>query len=132
MVNSYELVLPKMIGISITLFAMSINVIYLTYIFHLENKICKCALNWRHEFIKYYIIVMIGILFLEKVSSNIFKHESIKILSFILSCGYFTILGQWLWKLHTSKCKCSDDWRKTFMETIYIILLVLSLLNVFI
>lgn len=124
MINSSKSVLPKLVNTSITLLPISINVIYLTYIYHLENDKCKCALNWRYEYIKYYIIVMIGLLLLEQVSSNIFKHTFIKILSFILSTGYLTILGQWLWKLHTSKCKCSDDWRKTFMDTLYIILLL--------
>lgn len=132
MVKSSKFILPKMVNISTTLFALSINVIYLTYIFHLEHEKCRCALNWRHEFIKYWAIVMIGLLFLKQVSSNIFNHKFIKILSLIMSCVYITILGQWLWGLHTSKCKCSDDWRKTFMETIYIIFIILSLLIAFI
>lgn len=111
-----------------------ILVIYYTYIQHLEKSECICSLDWRQRFIKKYILIMliisissiILIIFVKTNNNIVTKYKTqIGLIYTILYIVYYVILGQWLWKLHKSKCICSDDWRKTMIQVIYIISLIL-------
>lgn len=111
-----------------TLISISIFMIYFSYIHHLEKTECKCSLNWRQRFIKNYLLVMIVMVLVTLVVPNIMNNQIFIILYGIVSIVYFVILGQWLWQLHKSKCKCSDDWRKSMMEVLYIISFIIFIL----
>jgi hypothetical protein len=36
-----------------------IPVLILVYIYYLESEKCKCVMDWRHNYIKYYLLAMI-------------------------------------------------------------------------
>ena len=110
------------------LISISVFMIYFSYIHHLEKSQCKCSLNWRQRFIKNYILVMIVLAFITMVVPTIMNNKTFIFLYSVISIAYFVILGQWLWQLHKSKCKCSDDWRKSMMEVLYIISLTITIL----
>ena len=123
------------INIISALFSIGISAIYLTYILHLEKSKCICSLNSRQRFIKIYIIVNMVIVILNVLRRSFFPQfnyleRPINIILGILFIVYFVILGQWLWKLHKSKCICSDDWRKTIIQVIYIIPLIIFILYI--
>jgi hypothetical protein len=115
-------------NISIGLLSISISVMYLTYIHHLEKSKCACSLNWRQQFIKYAIMVMIGLTLLSIAMPKLMTNNLYIGCHVVFSVTYLVILGQWLWKLHRSQCKCSDDWRKTIMEVLYIIMVSIIIL----
>jgi quinol-cytochrome oxidoreductase complex cytochrome b subunit len=121
------------INIISALFSIGISAIYLTYILHLEKSKCICSLNSRQRFIKIYIIVNMVIAILNVFRRSFFPQfnyleRPINIILGILFIVYFVILGQWLTQLHKSKCVCSNDWRKTIIQVIYIISLFIFIL----
>jgi len=127
MVN-YNIFHLKIENIISSLLSISILMIYFSYIKHLEKSQCNCSLNWRQRFIKNYILVMIVMVFVTLVVPTIMNNTIFSVLYGIASLVYVVILGQWLWQLHNNKCKCSDDWRKTIMEVLYFIYLIIIIL----
>ena len=119
-----ELIKLNIWNIVSCLMGLSINIIYLSYIHHLEKSKCECSLDWKHEFIKYAIIINTIFAFSSVAFPNLLNGYFLALYG-VFNIIYILILGDWLWTMHKSKCKCSEDWRKTFMETLYIILVVL-------
>ena len=109
-----------------------VSAIIFTYAYNLEKDKCKCSKNWRRDYIKIYtgvifvlsVIIFIlnisGLLRLENVPFGLAKigkiFPIILGLSMIISSFTYTYaLFTYAQELVHKKCKCSDNWQRTFI-----------------
>lgn len=100
----------------------------MSYIIKLEKIGCECSQDWRRDFIKYYIIFIIIVLFLSSVDIWNLKYippivSTIQFGSMMLFIG---IVYHYIHELKRKKCECSEDLARDILEIInYIQLFVL-------
>jgi hypothetical protein len=116
------------------------NVFVLGYIINLEDKNCNCFYDWRHDFIKYYSLLLIiwGIISLAFSLYNS-KNELVKVITNISMFAY--LLNIWcvysyIGILDYTKCECAITKSKHMHYFLYLFryvlvgLIILSLLSI--
>lgn len=115
------------------------NLLVLMYVMKLENKMCGCVSDWRHDFIKYYSMAIIGLgvimLFVgDKYNNNMFL-RLFKVLLMVASLINFWCLYTYVGDLDTTKCVCAVEKQKDLHYFLYIfryvmlISLILAIIN---
>lgn len=101
------------------------------YLVKLEKIGCDCAKGWQHDFIKYYIIVLILTLLLSAVGINTSVWPAP--LAFLLFAAFVTfVVVVFLYLRDLKTCKCAQDKAKTVFEIInYIQMALLALVILF-
>lgn len=99
----------------------------LYYITNLETAGCKCALDWRQKFIKYYIVyLLLMIIFMTPNAPPI-----LLTIHFIISISFIMIVYHYIHDLKIKKCKCSENVARDvlmFINYIQIFLMVFVLI----
>ena len=115
------------------------NLLVLMYVLKLEDKLCGCVRDWRHDFIKYYSMAVIGmatVMFFisEKYNNNMFL-RLFKVFLMVASLINFWCLYTYIGDLDTTKCVCAVEKQKDLHYFLYIfryvmlISLVLAIIN---
>ena len=97
----------------------------LGYIYALEDKMCNCIRDWRHDFIKYFSMAMIvyAVLVLALTGTSM-RHSmimkalccSVMVLSFVNILALFTYIGD----LDSSKCMCAIEKQRMTHYFLYV------------
>ena len=104
--------------------AILYNILVLRYIVSLEDKMCGCITDWRHDFIKYYNIAMIIWGFITIMFSLIAsKSNFVMLLKNILMVA--ALLNIWclytyVGDLDKTKCNCAIDKQKNMHYFLYL------------
>lgn len=111
-----------------------IYVIILVYIFQMNSKLCRCASNWKKEFIKYFSFYAILRTILAAIySDNIYQKLSstpglmvFPILDAVLFLSFLIIILTYIAELKKNKrCLCSKNWKREFMWVLSWVLIIL-------
>jgi hypothetical protein len=107
------------------LLGVVVNVIFLTYVQKLEKDNCECSEDKLRDYIKYFSGAMVGLFVLNLVLSILSISVQVpKVLMLLVS---LTILGAGIYQVYAlfkyshkltfsePECKCSKDWRRSFM-----------------
>jgi len=101
------------------------NLLILGYIYTLEDKMCNCIRDWRHDFIKYFSMAMIAYAVLVlALTGTAMRHGmimkalccSVMVLSFVNIMCLFTYIGD----LDSSKCMCAIQKQQMMHYFLYI------------
>jgi hypothetical protein len=104
-----------------------INLVLFSYILKLEREKCKCSDNWMRDYIKYYtsILVILSLItlmvpvFLGEKTPKIMKPLTlvIRIVVLLATLVQVYVVFAYSQALNCKKksCKCSKDWRGSFM-----------------
>lgn len=105
------------------------NILILGYVLYLEKEKCKCIMDWRHNFIKYYvlIIVLFPFIFKQITGNNIIKlmiknnnHIQIgKISMSIVAIVYVYALVTYIIDLDKTQCACAIHDMKYLHKSFY-------------
>lgn len=114
--------------IIITLISVIYQGIILNYVMNLEDKLCNCIRDWRHDFVKYFSTAMIGWAFLILIIGLTgFKNEMmknlLKVLSMVLAlCNLVNIwcLYTYVGDLNSTNCSCAVNKQKLSNDFLYI------------
>ena len=92
------------------IFTLIIQSLIIYYLYNLESKDCNCIYDWRHNYIKYFAIVLIIINTFNFTVVNMNKNLMIIgvlliLLQIINIYAFFTYIDD----LNTTKCKCAID-----------------------
>ena len=122
----------KQIKTNILIIMTLVSVLYqgviLNYVMNLEDKLCNCIRDWRHDFVKYFSTAMIcwAILILLLALTG-FKNEMLKqllkVLSIVLSlCNLINIwcLYTYVGDLNSTNCSCAIDKQRISNDFLYI------------
>ena len=122
----------KQIKTNILIIMTLVSVLYqgviLNYVMNLEDKLCNCIRDWRHDFVKYFSTAMIcwAILILLLALTG-FKNEMLKqllkVLSIVLSlCNLVNIwcLYTYVGDLNSTNCSCAIDKQRISNDFLYI------------
>jgi hypothetical protein len=114
----------KSAHISGTVIAILYNILVLIYVVSLEDKMCRCITDWRHDFIKYYSIALILWGFIT-IAFNLIANRSkfVMILKNILMVAalinvwcLYTYVGD----LDKTNCSCAIDKQKNMHYFLYL------------
>jgi len=119
---------PRNVLIIMTLVTVLYQGLVLNYVMNLEDKLCNCIRDWRHDFVKYFASAMIGWAFLVLLLALTgFKNEILKkllkALSIALSlCNLINIwcLYTYVGDLNSTNCSCAVDKQKIANDFLYI------------
>jgi len=113
------------------------NVLIIMYLNNLEDKSCKCIIDWRHKYIKYYCGVMIFMSLMPLINLILrYNMSSLVMNSILLLCScintycLFTYVGD----LDSTKCTCAVEKQKKIHYLLYFwrwILVILFIITVF-
>lgn len=116
-----------------------INLIYivlwgyiLAYIVKLENIGCPCAKDWRREFIKYYVGIMLLLLILRMF--DVYSPDSIPpiimTVQFVFSVAFVMIVYHYIHELKKKKCSCSAHLARDVLEVVNYIQMFLIIVGI--
>jgi hypothetical protein len=89
--------------------AILYNVLIIMYLNNLEDVTCKCVMDWRHNYIKYFcgvMIVMSLITFLLIIQNSQFR-TILSIIVFLFGCVNTYCLFTYIGELDSTKCTCA-------------------------
>jgi hypothetical protein len=119
---------PRNVLVIMTIVAVLYQGVILNYVMNLEDKLCNCIRDWRHDFIKYFsaaMIVWATIILLLALTG--FKNEMLKkllkALSIALSlCNLINIwcLYTYVGDLNSTDCSCAVDKQKIANDFLYV------------
>ncbi len=88
------------------------NLLVLVYLVKLEDNTCNCKRDWRHDFIKYFSVVLILLGLIKLVLGMNRDHVLVKLLGLALGVAWlvnlyclFTYVGD----LDQTNCACARD-----------------------
>lgn len=119
---------------------MILNIFYivawgyiLVYIVKLEKIGCPCAKDWRRDFIKYYIGIMLLLIILRMfdIYSPSLMPPILMTLQFILSIAFVMIVYHYIIELKKKKCDCSAHLARDILEIVNYIQIVLIAIMLF-
>ena len=121
--------LPSLISILIFGLAIAFHVVLLKYVTELEkNSECECSKAWQRDFIKYYLIASVVFLgtsvlrVLLGIKNNVLTLTVSTVMQLLGLVNLF-IMFFYTQKLKHTKCECSKDWRRTFMNNYSLVML---------
>jgi len=128
-----SLSLLTQIQLFIFLITLAIYITFLVYLFKLENIGCKCALNWRRQYIIAFIFISIVWNIIHFLKPSLSKNGFFAFIILFLMFIAFTI--QYVNNLKRQKCECSKEMTRDIMYVyswIMVSLLCLAVLFAFI
>jgi hypothetical protein len=88
-------------------FALLFQGLIIYYLYNLEGADCNCIRDWRHNYIKYFAIFLIGFagicVIMPSLSTNMVVIALTMILSIVNLYAFFTYIGD----LNTTQCSCA-------------------------
>jgi hypothetical protein len=133
--NNNELI-GTVIGVAI---AILYNVLIIMYLNNLEDVTCKCVMDWRHNYIKYFsgfMIVMSIFTLIFTLNKSLMIVKILNILVFVFGIvntyGLFTYIGE----LDSTKCTCAVQKQYNMHYFLYVwrwvlvIVFVIMLINI--
>ena len=102
-----------------------------SYLYRLEKMRCECAQGWRHDFLKYYLLVIIvlAVLKFAGISTLTWPAPIVAVIA-VSSVAFIVIAYQYVHALKT--CKCSEDTARTVLEIVnYIQIATLAFMVLF-
>ena len=129
--NMSAIIRTVFVVLSLVFFAL--NVWFLYFIDHLDNRGCQCAEGWRRKFIEFMLAVFV-LLFLIGLFFPIGKYMGgiVALVYFALVVAYIVIVRQFIESLTTSGCKCATDtnafWWLSAINILQIVVLFLAVL----
>ena len=117
-------------GLIITIIVQGL-IIY--YLYNLESADCKCIKDWRHNYIKFFAVLLIcfKLICIAMPSANGVKGV-IMVLGLINFYAFFTYIGD----LNSTHCTCAVDKQPTlngimeFLRWLYIVILIAAVISV--
>jgi heme/copper-type cytochrome/quinol oxidase subunit 4 len=127
------------------LIGLAIQAIFFHYVYNLEKNDCKCSVDWRRTFIKYYsvfvLFTILTLIFLSMNKQYKFVQQLLRVILLIISIlsivNLYCLLSYSM-HLKEKKCECSANLQRKFMYwysiimsglmIVYIMLLFLFLL----
>ena len=103
--------------------------IFLYYILDLESKGCACSADWKRDYIKCYSILVLMFYGLEIIKPSILLNSrlSVFLLVFFGLLFMFSTV-KFISELRNKNCNCSNNWKRSFMETyMYVAISILGL-----
>lgn len=99
------------------------NLLILSYVIRLEDKLCGCIRDWRHDFIKYFsitLIAFVSLMFLidDKYNNNILL-KLFKGFLMVSSLINFYCLYTYVGDLDNTKCQCAIEKQKLLHIFLY-------------
>ena len=105
-----------------------INALIIYYLINLEDVSCKCIMDWRHNYIKYFsgIILLLNIIMafgihIKSLCSS-FSHihiQSLNSIFLVISLVNIYALYTYVGDLNTTKCACAVDKQKDLNTFLY-------------
>ena len=102
------------------------HLLVLGYLLTLEGKECNCIMDWRHNFLKYYSIIMIFFsLFLLMISGNtkLYQNGIFQVIQILLMLAFLInvwCLYTYIDDLDATYCKCATEQQKDVHYFLYI------------
>ena len=102
------------------------HLLVLGYLLTLEGKECNCIMDWRHNFLKYYSIIMIFFsLFLLMISGNtkLYQNGIFQVIQILLMIAFLInvwCLYTYIGDLEATYCKCATEQQKDVHYFLYI------------
>ena len=107
---------------------LSFYVLILYYLFKLEQIGCKCALNWRRNFIIGFLFVAIFAMVISKLPENLMMFF---LATFsVLVIANVIIMLQYVHYLKKEKCKCSESQLRNIITIVAIIHIFVGILGI--
>lgn len=110
-------------------FVIALYIIFLVYLFKLEKIGCKCALNWRRNYMIIFLIFALTSNFISLVIPEIKLDILLILASSVLSLMFVIISIQYVQKVKADKCDCSKDLTREIMYYYSWIMLILFILS---
>ena len=87
------------------------------YFYKLDNELCTCITDWRHNFIKYssYVLLLweLFVSILRKTNPDKMHNQgiynTIRYVIFVLYIIYFAVFFNYIGEINTTKCSCAID-----------------------
>ncbi len=99
----------------------------LNFLFKLESTGCECAMDWRRNYIMFYMAYMLLftvtsllMLFAKKPPSRMLRklHAILSPVSILLGILFIVFTFQYVHRLHKEKCGCSEDMGRTVLTLV--------------
>jgi hypothetical protein len=126
---------PIILSIVIVLY----HLLVLGYLITLEGVKCNCIMDWRHNYLKYYTIIMIFITLIILITTPNYNNMNIgmKLMQTIILFAFFInvwCLYTYIGDLDKTNCKCAIEDQKDIHYFLYIwrYILVISIILAFI
>lgn len=110
-------------------FVIALYIVFLVYLFKLEKIGCKCALNWRRNYMITFLIFALTSNFLSMFIPAIKLNILLILASSVLSLMFVIISIQYVQKVKADKCDCSEHLTREIMYYYSWIMLVLFILS---
>lgn len=107
--------------IAFMLLAVIINVYLLIYLMNLANIGCKCALNWRRNYIMFFIVLSLILSVASVFSYDILTSSIVMSVFTVASIANVVIVLQYISMLKKEHCECSEDLAREIMQFIAIL-----------
>ena len=111
-------------------FIIALYIVFLVYLFKLEKIGCKCALNWRRNYMIVFMIFALSSNLLSMVIPAIKLNFFLVFLSATLSLMFLIVTIQYVQRLKADKCECSENLTREIMYYYSWIMLVLFILSI--
>jgi hypothetical protein len=96
----------------ITIITVIYNLFIIYYLYKLEDVSCKCIIDWRHNYIKLFCIIMIIISVINYILKfNVSEKftKTFEIIIFLFGCINTYCLFTYVGDLDSTKCTCSVE-----------------------
>lgn len=111
-------------------FIIALYIVFLVYLVKLEKIGCKCALNWRRNYMITFMIFSLATNVISVIAPSLRLNKVYVIISAILSLMFLIVTIQYVKKLKNDKCECSKDSTREILFYYSWIMLVLFWLSV--
>jgi hypothetical protein len=99
------------------------NTMILVYLIKLEDKMCNCIRDWRHDFMKYFSLALIVLTVIFAMLGNGVNKEIVQAIKAILMAGSlinFYALYTYVGDLDRTNCQCAVSKQQNIHYFLYI------------
>lgn len=107
--------------IAFIILAVVINVYILVYLFHLEKVGCQCAMNWRRNYIMFFVGLSLVLAILSLVKVDLLTSSLLMTLFSALSIANVVFILQYVHMLKKEQCQCSESLAREIMQVIAVL-----------
>ena len=100
----------------------------LAYVVHLEKLGCECAMDWRRNYIMWYLVFSIALTFINLFMGFVLRKPlpiGVGALSTLASIMFIVFALQYVHRLKKEKCECSVGTARDVLQVVAIIDVVL-------